>query len=345
MLPFFVAWLIAYMIYPLVKFFQYKLRFKSRIISIFCALFSITIVGISLFYLLVPPMLAEMGRMNDLLVTYLTNGAYSSGTVPPTLSEFIHKHIDLQALNRILSEENIMNTIKETVPKLWALVAESINILFSVFASFIILLYVVFILLDYESIAEGWLHLLPGKYRTFASNLVNDIQDGMNRYFRGQAFVAFCVGILFSIGFLIIDFPMAIALGLFIGALNMVPYLQIIGFLPTIVLAILKAADTGENFWVILAGALIVFIVVQAIQDGFLVPRIMGKITGLNPAIILLSLSIWGSLLGMLGMIIALPLTTLMLSYYQRFIINKEKIKYDRHEVTDNQSAEENTKK
>ncbi|EXY14712.1 hypothetical protein M107_0605 [Bacteroides fragilis str. 3725 D9(v)] len=302
-------------------------------------------MGISLFYLLVPPMLAEMGRMNDLLVTYLTNGAYSSGTVPPTLSEFIHKHIDLQALNRILSEENIMNTIKETVPKLWALVAESINILFSVFASFIILLYVVFILLDYESIAEGWLHLLPGKYRTFASNLVNDIQDGMNRYFRGQAFVAFCVGILFSIGFLIIDFPMAIALGLFIGALNMVPYLQIIGFLPTIVLAILKAADTGENFWVILAGALIVFIVVQAIQDGFLVPRIMGKITGLNPAIILLSLSIWGSLLGMLGMIIALPLTTLMLSYYQRFIINKEKIKYDRHEVTDNQSAEENTKK
>ena len=338
LLPFFVAWLIAYMIYPLVKFFQYKLRLKSRIISIFCALFSITIVGISLFYLLVPPMLAEMGRMNDLLVTYLTNGTYSSGTVPPTLSEFIHKHIDLQALNRILSEENIMNTIKETVPKLWALVAESINILFSVFAS-------VFILLDYESIAEGWLHLLPGKYRTFASNLVNDIQDGMNRYFRGQAFVAFCVGILFSIGFLIIDFPMAIALGLFIGALNMVPYLQIIGFLPTIVLAILKAADTGENFWVILAGALIVFIVVQAIQDGFLVPRIMGKITGLNPAIILLSLSIWGSLLGMLGMIIALPLTTLMLSYYQRFIINKEKIKYDRHEVTDNQSAEENTKK
>ena len=104
LLPFFVALLIAYMIYPLVKFFQYKLRFKSRIISIFCALFSITIVGIAIFYLLVPPMLAEIGRMNDLLVTYLTNGAYRSGTVPPTLSEFIHRHIDLQALNRILSE-------------------------------------------------------------------------------------------------------------------------------------------------------------------------------------------------------------------------------------------------
>ena len=135
--------------------------------------------------------------------------------------------------------------------------------------------------MDYEAIAEGWLHLLPNKYRTFASNLVHDVQDGMNRYFRGQALVAFCVGILFSIGFLIIDFPMAIALGLFIGALNMVPYLQIIGFLPTILLAILKAADTGQNFWIIIACALAVFAIVQIIQDTFLVPKIMGKITGL----------------------------------------------------------------
>lgn len=337
LLPFFIAWLIAYMLYPLVKFFQYKLRLKSRIVSIFCALLTVGVVGVAIFYLLVPPMIAEMGRMNDLLVTYLSNGSYNSSTIPKSLSQFIHENIDLQAVNRILSEENILNAIKDTVPKLWALIAESINILFSVFASFIILLYVIFILLDYESIAEGWLHLLPEKYRRFASNLVNDVQEGMNKYFRGQALVAFCVGILFSIGFLIIDFPMAIALGLFIGALNMVPYLQIIGFLPTIMLAILKAADTGQNFWIILGAALIVFAVVQTIQDTLLVPKIMGKITGLNPAIILLSLSIWGSLMGMLGMIIALPLTTLMLSYYQRFIINKEKIKYEEKETIDNQ--------
>ena len=88
----------------------------------------------------------------------------------------------------------------------------------------------------------------------------------MNRYFRGQAFVALCVGILFSIGFLIIDFPLAIGLGLFIGALNMVPYLQVIGFVPTIVLAILKASDTGGNFWIIIASAIAVFIIVQAIH-------------------------------------------------------------------------------
>lgn len=343
LLPFFIAWLIAYLVYPLVKFFQYRLKLKSRLLSIFCALFIITLTGVAIFYLLIPPMISEMGRMNKLLVSYLSHGG--GANIPHTLSEFIHEYIDLAAINQMLSEENILATIKTTLPKMWAILAESINILFSIFASFIILLYVIFILLDYEAIAEGWLHLLPNKYRHFASHLVYDIQSGMNKYFRGQALVALCVGILFSIGFLIIDFPMAIALGLFIGALNMVPYLQIIGFFPTLILAILKAADTGDNFWVVIAGALAVFTIVQIIQDTLLVPKIMGKITGLNPAIILLSLSIWGSLMGMLGMIIALPLTTLMLSYYQRFIINKELIKYESTENTDNQKKEEKDEK
>ena len=160
----------------------------------------------------------------------------------------------------------MLNAIKETVPRLWSLLSESVNLLFSFFTFFLILLYIVFILLDYESIAEGWTHLVPQKYRPFVVSVMNDVKDGMNRYFRGQAFVALCVGILFSIGFLIIDFPLAIGLGLFIGALNLVPYLQIIGFIPTIVLAILKAADTGGNFWIIIASALAVFIIVQALS-------------------------------------------------------------------------------
>lgn len=337
LLPFFLAWLIAYLIYPLVSFFQHKLRLKNRIISIFCALFTLSIIGSVAFYLLVPPMIQEFLRVKDLLIEYFST-THTASNVPTTLSEFIRQNIDLHILEQMFSQENILDALKVTVPKLWALISESINLLFGFFTVFLILLYIVFILLDYESISEGWAHLMPKKYRKTVTGILNDVKDGMNRYFRGQALVALCVGILFSIGFLIIDFPLAIGLGLFIGALNMVPYLQIIGFVPTIMLAILKAADTGDNFWIIIASAAAVFIVVQIIQDGYLVPRIMGKITGLNPAIILLSLSIWGSLMGMLGMIIALPLTTLMLSYYQRYIINQENIY--KTETTEDQRVE-----
>ncbi|SHJ69512.1 AI-2E family transporter [Bacteroides stercorirosoris] len=337
LLPFFLAWLIAYLIYPLVSFFQYKLRLKNRIASIFCALFTLTIIGGAAFYLLVPPMIQEFLRVKDLLIEYFST-THTASNVPTTLSEFIRQNVDMRILEQMFSQENILDALKVTVPKLWALVSESINLLFGFFTVFLILLYIVFILLDYESISQGWIHLMPKKYRHTVTGILNDVKDGMNRYFRGQALVALCVGILFSIGFLIIDFPLAIGLGLFIGALNMVPYLQIIGFVPTIMLAILKAADTGDNFWIIIASATAVFIVVQIIQDGYLVPRIMGKITGLNPAIILLSLSVWGSLMGMLGMIIALPLTTLMLSYYQRYIINQENIY--RTESTEDQPIE-----
>lgn len=344
LLPFFIAWLIAYLLYPLVKFFQYTLRLRNRLLSIFAAFASIGAVGTAAAFLLVPPVMEEFTRVNDLLVMYFTD-ELNTNTIPHNLSEFIRQNIDAEAVNKLFSQENLSDMAKNIMPKLWAMLSDSIDFLFSIFASFIILLYIVFILLDYESIAEGWIHLLPVKYRDFVATLVSDMQKGMNTYFRGQALVAFCVGILFSIGFLLIDFPLAIGLGLFIGVLNLVPYLQIIGFIPTIALAMLKAAETGENFWVIIAMALAVFAVVQLIQDGFLVPRIMGKITGLNPAIILLSLSIWGSLMGMLGMIIALPITTLLLSYYQRYIIGRGQENNSPTESSDNEQISDSTEK
>ena len=204
----------------------------------------------------------------------------------------------------------------------------TINIVAQIGASFIVLLYIFFILLDYELLADEWKLFLPAKWRDFATKLSEDLTYGMSQYFRGQALVALCVGILFAIGFLIIDFPIAIGFGLFIGLLNLVPYLQIVSLVPMALLALMKAANTGDNFWVILLSALAVLCVVQAIQDFFLVPRIMGKRMNLHPAVILLSLSVWGKLLGMLGMIVALPLTTLLIGYIKRY-----------HQINDKEST------
>lgn len=340
LLPFFVAWVIAYMIYPIVKFFQHKVRLKSRPLAIFVTLLSISIIGAALSYFLIPPLIIEMGRVKDLLMDYLQSGGDQGTHIPQNLSAFIKEYVDLKSISEVFEHDKLLDMLQQALPKVWAILSESVSFLINIFTFFLILLYIVFILLDYESIAEGWIGYLPEKYRTFSQSLVNEVQDGMNRYFRGQALVALCVGILMSIGFLIIDFPLAIGLGLLIGALNMVPYLQILGFVPTILLAILKASDTGSNFWVIIGSALAVFAIVQIIQDGFIVPRIMGKITGLNPAIILLSLSIWGSLMGLIGMIIALPLTTLILSYYQRFIINRENI-FQQNKIPDDTDAQQ----
>lgn len=339
LLPFFIAWLIAYLTYPMVIFYQNRLRLRSRVLSILAVMLTLVVLGGIAFSFFVPPMIEECAKLKELIEIYLIEDR-NHAAIPETVSEFIRKNIDFNWLQNNITTDNIVSVIQKLLPKVWTLLSTSYNIILAIFTLFIIILYLFFILLDYEQIANGWITLLPKKYQGMALRLTTDIKTSMNRYFRGQALVAFCVGILFSIGFLIIDFPLAIGLGLFIGLLNMVPYLQIIGFIPTILLALLKAADTGESFWWTLGLALVVFAVVQAIQDMILVPKIMGKITGLNPAIILLSLSIWGSLMGMLGMIIALPGTTLLLSYYQRYIRKKDLAVFPEAESTDNQEKE-----
>ena len=146
----------------------------------------------------------------------------------------------------------------------------------------------------------------------------------MNAYFRGQFIIAVCVGILYCIGFTIIGFPLAIPLGILIGILSFIPYLHALGLIPAFLLCAIKSAETGQNFWLILISALSVFIIAQAIQDIILTPKIMGKAIGLPPFLILLSLSVWGYVLGIIGMIIALPLTTIFFSYYKRYISKTE---------------------
>ena len=324
LLPFFVAWLLAYLLFPLVRFFQYRCRLRFRIVGVLCALLVVALALTGFFMLVIPPMIEEGLVLKDSLIAYI-EGHSTLSNVPGQIQEWIREHTDVEQMKQLITQDGFLNGVKEAMPKVWDVVSQSFSVLSSLLSLTMILLYTVFILLDYEKLTKGWPNLLPLRYRGFAQQLAGDVADSMNRYFRGQGIIAFCVGVLFSIGFLIIDFPMAIGLGMFIGLLNMVPYLQTLGFIPCAVLALAKSVETGQNFWLIMLLVLAVFAVVQTIQDGFLTPKIMGKVTGLNAAIILLSLSIWGSLLGMLGMIIALPLTTLLLSYYQRYVIKREK--------------------
>ena len=324
LLPFFVAWLLAYMMYPLVVFLQRKCHLRSRILSIIVAVLIVAGIFVGIFALAIPPTVREIARLSDILHIYLQD-ILGKTQITDQIHDFIKEYADSSALSLVdfILLSSFMEGIQQVVTQAWALLAGTLNLAIGILGSLIVLLYLFFILMDYEAISDGWIHLIPAGQRGIASQIAEDVKNGMNSYFRGQALIAFCVGILFSIGFLLIDFPLAIGLGLFIGVLNLVPYMQAIGFLPTILFALIKSAETGQNFWFILLSAFAVFAVVQVIQDLVLTPKIMGHVMGLNPAVILLSLSIWGSLLGIIGFIIALPLTTILLSYYRRFILKE----------------------
>ena len=324
LLPFLIAWLLAYMMQPFVKFFQCKLGLRSRVLSIIALLVSMLLIITLLVVMVVPSITAEADKTIELLRTH-DPGEGHIPFIPQAWLEYLESNVDFTQLMDYLNKDNLLKAIKQIAPQVWSFLSNTFSVLLSITIVFMILLYFIFILLDYEKIANGWPQLIPGKYRPFVEGLVEDVEYNMNRYFRGQALIALCVGVLLAIGFKIIDFPLAVTLGLFIGVLNMIPYMQTIGIIPMLILALLRSAETGENFWIIFGLALLVLGIVQMIQDLFLTPRIMGKAMGLNPAIILLSLSIWGTLLGFIGLIVALPLTTLCLSYYKRFILQDDK--------------------
>ena len=129
-------------------------------------------------------------------------------------------------IEHFLKSKDFSDALKTTMPKLFSVVGQTANIIISIVASMITLLYMFFILLDYETLTANWIRIFPKKSRPFWHELMKDVEREMNNYIRGQGMVALCMGIMFCIGFTIIGFPMAIGLGILIGIMDLVPYLH-----------------------------------------------------------------------------------------------------------------------
>ena len=323
LLPFFIAWLLAYLLYPMVKFVQYKLHVGNRALSIVITLvFVIALLG-GVIYLIIPPMIEQFEKLGSLATDYIQKEAHIRD-IPGAIQDWMqtnHREIE-----KFFKSSTFTDSMKTVLPGLFNVLGQTATVVIGIVASLITLLYMFFILLDYEYLTDNWIRIFPKKSRPFWQGLGKDAGQALNNYVRGQGTVALIMGILFCIGFTIIDFPMAIGLGIMIGLMDLVPYLHTFALIPTVLLALLKSADTGQNFWVILIMALAVFIIVQLICDMIVTPKVMGKAMGLNPAILLLSLSVWGALLGFIGLIIALPLTTLLIAYYEQYVTKDREI-------------------
>lgn len=322
LIPFFLAWLVAYLMNPVVELFTRwtKRRTLSVVLTLLCV---VLIVG-GLLLLLVPVMIDELTLLNDLLSKQMANFKMPTW-VPHDLADQAEGYISDVDYEALLQQEGIGDKIMSVGKSLWDAMAGVFGVIGALFGIVTFLLYLVFILLDYDDISDGWQDYVPLRYKPFTLTLVDDLTAGMNGYFRAQSKIVLIVAVLFAIGFKIIGLPFGIVLGLFIGLLNYVPYLQMAGLVPAIGLAGLHALETGQSFWFVAGMVVLVFAFVQIIQEAILTPRIMGDLTGMNPALVLLSLSVWGSLLGIMGMIIGIPLTMLLLSYYDRYIIASKK--------------------
>jgi predicted PurR-regulated permease PerM len=325
LLPFVIGLVVAYFLDPVTNRVQHVI--KQRVIAALFTLVSITLAVSLVAWFMVPMVgneLAQMGRTVSKMAANTELAQAAKEHLPENVWEEMNEILKRDDVKRYLTSDGAVQMAKDTaknlLPGAWGVLSGAANVLTFITGILVIMLYVVFLLIDYHNMAARWRDYLPPSIRDEVSGFVEEFIQATNRYFRSQALVACCVAVLFSIGFSTIGLPLAILMGIFIGLLNMVPYLQIVGTIPCLLLAGLKALEQGDNFLGALGLVLLVFGVVQLIQETVLVSRFQGEAMGLSPAIILLSISVWGKLLGFLGLILALPLTCLGLAYYRRYL-------------------------
>lgn len=315
LIPFFGAWLIAFILEPIVQLNMKALHLRRRFFPVVVTLLEVVVVIVGLILLFAPSILNEIYEIDRLAHVYLSNP--ENTIIPESVKQFISDHVDIQGWLKEMSGQDW----KSLVETILSFLSSGVSIIISMVGWFVLFIYLFFIMLDYDNLAANFDKIVPKKYQHTTNSIMDYVKNSIGHYFRGQTLIAFIVGILFSIGFLIIDMPLAIALGLFIGILNMVPYLQLISIPVATLLCLMSTLESGAPFWPFWWECMLVYVVVQLLQDLVITPRIMGKAMNLNPAIIFLSLSVWGSLLGFVGLIIALPLTALLIAMYKEYVL------------------------
>lgn len=315
LLPFFVALAIAYLLQPFVEFNRRWMHTRGRALATIVTILDVTALLVLMAYLFLPAAVKEIDTLGS-IVKNVTDGRQPVPPYMQTFFAYIDRYINPRQIKEMLGDMHLETLLNKGS----SLLAESIDVVGQVIAWALTLIYVLFILIDYPQIANGFKLIFPRKVRPQALQVVEEVKHNLNRYFRGQGLVAICAAVLYCIGFSLVGLPLAVPMGLLVGILYMIPYFQYVTLIPVAIIAFIYSLGGNAEFFPLMGRCVMVYVVSQSVCDYIITPHIMGKELGMNPAIILLSLSVWGSLLGIIGMIIALPVSALLMTYYERYI-------------------------
>lgn len=195
-------------------------------------------------------------------------------------------------------------------------------------ASFTVLLpvFTFFFLWHFNEIVATIRTHLPADYRPTVVRVATTIDGAISNFFRGRLLVCLAVGTLTGLGWLGIGLfgivvPYNLALGALAGVLNLVPFMSVLALPPALLLTYLHAMEFGDNWVVGVTLVLGVYMVVQALESFLLSPAIESKASGLHPVTTVIALSIGAQLAGLLGMLLAIPITSTLKSLGGEYLL------------------------
>ncbi|NLZ92548.1 MAG: AI-2E family transporter [Firmicutes bacterium] len=297
-MPFFLATIVAYILNPLVEFLECRRIPRSLgILLIYAILF---IAGFIFSVTAIPTLITELQKLGEMIPQYTERFQ----------SILLHLHSDYQRINlpeslRLALDQNILN-LQETIQGVLERATGIVLGLFSnMFTVFIIPLVVYYVLRDMDNLKRSTVLLCPKKYRNWVIRIGSEMDSTLGAYFRGMLIICCLVGLLTYLGLLLIGLDFALILGIIAGLTNIIPYFgPIIGAIPAVLLGLLSSPALALKI-------VIVYIIVQQLENQLIAPQILGRSLGLHPLVVIFVLLLGGKYFGLGGLIFAVPFTAI----------------------------------
>lgn len=296
-----IAWLLSVLLSPLVNFLEHKDLKRSLAILIVMVLI-IAVVGFS-FSLIIPGII----RAVESLTSNLQSGAISEVSIK--VEAFFEKNFNNADLAK-----NVTEKFNEIGVKLLGSLGTFFKSVGSFLSSMVIIPFITFFLIkDGRRFNRAFISKVPNKYFELSLNILHKVGNQTGKYIQGQAIDALIVGMLSVLGLFIINLafhnpiPYFIFIGMLAGIANLIPYIgPIVGAVPALVLALFS---NPPNLGMVLLWIVIVFVIVQAIDNAFISPMVVSKSVNMHPLTVVVVVIIGGNIAGLIGMLFAVPFT------------------------------------
>lgn len=319
-IPLLIGVIIAYMLIPLVKLFEKKMR-KIFAVSITYFIF-IAIIFVLMFFI-IPLVIEQFKTFVGKIPLYLEG-------ITKFLNDYLKNSILMKNLGNIIGTESIpadsqeitkyiLNTLNLNNINIFQSATTVTKTVFNIVINFIIgPILGFYILKDTDIIVNTFLKITPRRYKNQAVTILNKINNVFGKYVRGQLIISLIVGILCTIVLLILKVDFAVLLGFTAGIFNLIPFLgPIIGAIPAALTALFISPLRALL-------VVILFIAVQQIDNYIISPNIMKYQVGLHPGVIIFSLIAGGAVFGWFGLLLAVPTVAIIQEILRYYLIEKK---------------------
>ncbi|WP_152654716.1 AI-2E family transporter [Oceanobacillus sp. CFH 90083] len=304
MLPFLVAGILAFLLHPLIEWlYRYRIHRGAAVLVIYLLFFGGAGYAIYRAYPLIVEQVKEMSRNFPEFIALYQNWLNKIYTSTSFLPETVHDRIDMF----IYSLEDTMNNFSGKI------IGGVNGMMDTVILLTIIPVLVFYFLKDYPFIKSFLFRFIPHEYRDETGSICREISKGLGGYIRGQIIISAAVGIISTLCWMWLGLPYALLLGIILAIVNIIPYFgPIIGAIPVVTVAYMVQPE--KALFVI-----VIIFVMQLIESNLLSPYIMGKTVKIHPIGIIFALLLGGQLAGVIGMIISVPVFTMLKVLIQQY--------------------------